>query len=47
MKPFKRNDSPTLGVEEEFHLIDPETADLTPRVDDVMAKLEGSMRERR
>ena len=46
MKPFKRNDSPTLGVEEEFHLIDPETADLTPRVDDIMANLEGSMRER-
>jgi len=45
MKPFKRNDYPSLGVEEEFHLIDPKTADLIPRVDDVMAQLEGDLRE--
>ncbi|MFQ5963376.1 MAG: YbdK family carboxylate-amine ligase [Candidatus Scalinduaceae bacterium] len=46
MKPFKRNDFPTLGVEEEFHLIDPETADLSPSVDDVMAHLDTDMQER-
>ncbi|MFQ5713284.1 MAG: YbdK family carboxylate-amine ligase [Candidatus Scalinduaceae bacterium] len=46
MKPFKRNDFPTLGVEEEFHLIDPETADLTPSVNEVMARLDTEMRER-
>jgi glutamate---cysteine ligase / carboxylate-amine ligase len=46
MKPFKRNDFPTLGVEEEFHLINPETADLTPSVNDIMACLETEMRER-
>lgn len=46
MKPFKRNDYPTLGVEEEFHLIDPKTADLSPRVNDVMAHLDPTMRER-
>ncbi len=46
MKAFKPNDFPTLGVEEEFHLIDPETAELMPRVDAVMDSLEGEMRER-
>jgi carboxylate-amine ligase len=45
MKPFKRNDFPTIGVEEEFHLIDLQTADLTPRVDDVMAQLKGPVLE--
>ncbi len=45
MVPFKPNDYPTLGVEEEFHLIDPVTAELCPRVDDVMARLDPEMRE--
>ena len=46
MKPFKKNDFPTLGVEEEFHLIDPETADLTPSVNEVMAHLDTEMQKR-
>ncbi len=46
MKPFKRNDLPTLGVEEEFHLIDSETADLTPSVNEVMALLDTEMQKR-
>lgn len=45
MKPFKGNDFPTLGVEEEFHLIDPSTADLAPMVNEVMARLQGELRE--
>ncbi|MBN1765296.1 MAG: YbdK family carboxylate-amine ligase [Sedimentisphaerales bacterium] len=40
MKPFVRNDFPTVGVEQEFHLIDPETADLTPCFDEVKAQLD-------
>ncbi|MDR4508137.1 MAG: YbdK family carboxylate-amine ligase [Candidatus Brocadiaceae bacterium] len=46
MKPFKKNSFPTLGIEEEFHLIDSETADLSPSVDDVMALLDPKMRQR-
>ena len=46
MKPFKQNDSPTLGVEEEFHLIDPESADLIPAVNEVMAHLDAEMQQR-
>jgi carboxylate-amine ligase len=45
MKPFKGNDFSTLGVEEEFHLIDPSTADLAPMVNEVMARLQGELRE--
>ena len=37
MEPFKKNDFPTLGIEEELHLIDTETAELTPSVNEVMA----------
>tara|TARA_B100000315_G_scaffold237436_1_gene254230 strand:+ start:3747 stop:3983 length:237 start_codon:yes stop_codon:yes gene_type:complete len=46
MKPFKKNDYPTLGVEEEFHLIDRETGDLSPRVNDVMAVIDPEMRQK-
>jgi carboxylate-amine ligase len=46
MKPFKQNSFPTLGVEEEFHLIDPETADLTPSVNEVMEELDAGMKQR-
>jgi carboxylate-amine ligase len=46
MKPFKKNEYPSLGVEEEFHLIDPNTADLCPRVNDVMTNFDPKMRER-
>jgi len=46
MEPFKRNDYPTLGIEEELHLIDTETAELTPSVNEVMALLDSDFRER-
>lgn len=46
MKPFIKNDFPTLGIEEELHLIDQETAELTPSVNEVMALLEPDFRER-
>ncbi|MFC1592109.1 YbdK family carboxylate-amine ligase [Thermodesulfobacteriota bacterium] len=46
MKPFVANLYPTLGVEEEFVLVDPETAELCPRVDAVMQALDTGMRER-
>ena len=46
MKPFKKNDYPTLGIEEEFHLINPETAELMPSVNEVMALLDTEFRER-
>jgi len=39
MKPFVCNEYPTIGVEEEFHLIDPVTAELSPRVEAVLAVL--------
>ncbi|ODS31217.1 MAG: Carboxylate-amine ligase YbdK [Candidatus Scalindua rubra] len=29
----------TLGVEEEFHLIDPETAELTPSINELHIKI--------
>lgn len=44
MKPFKKNDFPTLGVEEEFHLINQQTGELSPRIDDVMAGIGPEMR---
>ncbi len=37
MERFKKNDFPTLGIEEELHLIDAETAELTPSIEEVMA----------
>jgi len=46
MKPFKKNDYPTLGIEEELHLINPETAELTPSIDKVMALLDTEFQER-
>jgi gamma-glutamyl:cysteine ligase YbdK (ATP-grasp superfamily) len=46
MEPFKKNDFPTLGIEEELHLIDTETAELTSSVNEVMASLRPDFRER-
>ncbi len=46
MELFKKNDFPTLGIEEELHLIDTETAELTPSVNEVMASLNPDFRER-
>jgi len=39
MKTFVPNEFPTLGVEQEFHLISPENADLVSRCDEVMQRL--------
>jgi len=46
MTPFKRNDAPTIGVEEEFHLIDPRTADLKPGMKALVELLDPDMQER-
>lgn len=35
-KPFVANQHPTIGVEQEFHLIDPDTGELVPAVEDVI-----------
>ncbi|MDP6635394.1 MAG: YbdK family carboxylate-amine ligase [Phycisphaerae bacterium] len=45
MKPFTRNDKPTLGVEEEFHLIDPRTADLKCGIEQLIAQLDDDLQE--
>jgi len=46
MKAFVGNEHPTLGVEEEFHLIDAATGRLTGRADDVMAGLDDDLSRR-
>ena len=46
MEQFKKNDFPTLGIEEELHLVDTGTAELTPSVNEVMASLNPGFRER-
>jgi carboxylate-amine ligase len=45
-KPFAENEYPTVGVEQEFHLVDPEDASLKPAVDDVCALLDDAVRKR-
>jgi len=45
MKPFVPNSSPTLGVEQEFHLIDAQTGHLTPAIDRVLAVLDDDLKE--
>ena len=44
MKAFVVNDYPTVGVEQEFHLIDGVTGELAPRVDQVFENLSEPMR---
>ena len=44
MMPFARNDAPTIGTEEEFHLIDPHTADLKCGIEQLIERLDGEMR---
>ena len=44
MKAFVRNDYPSVGVEQEFHLIDGVTGELTPRVDNVLENLSERLR---
>jgi len=46
MKAFVSNEYPTLGVEEEFHLVDPDSGAMVPRVDEVMALLDGQAKSR-
>lgn len=43
---FNGNDFPTLGVEEELHLIDADTAELSPSVNQIMSILGNEFRER-
>ena len=43
MMPFARNDAPTIGTEEEFHLIDPQTADLKCGIEQLIERLDGDM----
>jgi glutamate---cysteine ligase / carboxylate-amine ligase len=45
MMPFTRNDAPTIGVEEEFHMIDPQTAVLRPGMDELVKQLDSEMQE--
>ena len=45
MKPWAPNPYPTIGVEQEFHLIDPRTADLAPAMERVWADLEGPLKQ--
>lgn len=44
--PFKSNPCPSIGVEQEFHLVDPDTAELVPAVSSVMAQLDEGARQR-
>ena len=44
MKPFVGNDYPTVGVEQEFHLVDETTGELSPGVDKVFAELDEKTR---
>lgn len=41
---FKKNEFPTVGVEQEFHLIDAKTGNLLPCVDDIFENLDDDLR---
>jgi glutamate---cysteine ligase / carboxylate-amine ligase len=41
---FDRHDAPTVGLEEELMLLDPDTLDLAPRATEVIAALDGDPR---
>lgn len=43
---FNSSPRPTLGVEEEYQLCDPDTGDLVPRVDQIMERADAELRER-
>lgn len=45
MRAFTPNDTPTIGVEQEFHLVDPITADLTGLMEKVWGALTGPLEE--
>jgi len=44
--PFKPSPRPTLGIEEEYQLCDPQSGDLVPKVDYIMAHADPALRER-
>jgi len=43
MIPFTRNDKPTIGAEEEFHLIDPNSAELISGIEQLREHLDAEM----
>lgn len=45
MKPFSPNAHPTVGIEQEFHLVDPMTGQMKGCVDEVFARLNGEQRK--
>lgn len=45
MKAWVSNPNPTIGVEQEYHLIDPQTADLVPKMEQVWQSLEGPLKQ--
>lgn len=45
VKPFAENDFPTVGIEQEFHLTNPETGEMVPCVDEVIANLDENMQK--
>ncbi|HEX42839.1 MAG TPA: YbdK family carboxylate-amine ligase [Phycisphaerales bacterium] len=46
MKPFVHQDFPTVGIEQEYHLIDPQSGDARPCVDAVLGTLDDDLRQR-
>ena len=46
MKPFKSNDYPTVGVEQEFQLLDPDTGDLASACDMVIQQMDEELAKR-
>jgi carboxylate-amine ligase len=44
MRQFEGNDFPTVGIEQEFHLIDPATGELASCVDDVIEALDDNLK---
>jgi glutamate---cysteine ligase / carboxylate-amine ligase len=43
MTPFTRNDKPTIGIEEEFHIIDPCSAELVSGIEQIREHLDAEM----
>ncbi len=46
MTTFKSNPYPTVGVEQEFHLIDAQTAELAPRIYELLGRLDDEFKKR-
>lgn len=46
MTPFTSNPYPTVGVEQEFHLIDTRTAELAPRIYELLDRLDDEFKKR-